>query len=103
MPVDGLPLEVLVATDFFTTEVWTLGGLVTYYVLFFIRLGTRELHVAGMTTHPQQAWMMPVARNITMEQWAFLSPGQYLIHDRDGKYSGDHADYFHHLQGTRPE
>jgi putative transposase len=29
-------MDVLVATDFFTTEVWTLGGLVTYYVLFFI-------------------------------------------------------------------
>src|SRR6266704_4491494 len=28
-------LDVLVATDFFTAEVWTLGGLVTYYVLFF--------------------------------------------------------------------
>jgi hypothetical protein len=28
-----------VATDFFTAEVWTLGGLVTYYVLFFIHLG----------------------------------------------------------------
>jgi hypothetical protein len=33
-------LDVLVATDFFTTEVWTLGGLVTYYVLFFIHLGS---------------------------------------------------------------
>jgi putative transposase len=31
-------MEVLVATDFFTAEVWTLGGLVTYYVLFFIHL-----------------------------------------------------------------
>src|SRR5262252_9225301 len=31
-------LDVLVATDFFTAEVWTLGGLVTYYVLFFIHL-----------------------------------------------------------------
>jgi putative transposase len=30
--------------------------------------------------------MMQVARNVTMEQWGFLSPGQYLIHDRDGKY-----------------
>ena len=28
-------MDVLVATDFFTAEVWTLGGLVTYYVLFF--------------------------------------------------------------------
>jgi transposase len=79
-------LDVLVATDFFTAEVWTLGGLVTYDVLFFIRLGTREVHVAGVTPHPHQAWMMQVARTITMEQWGFLSPGQYLIHDRDGKY-----------------
>src|SRR3989441_5803698 len=79
-------LDVLVATDFFTAEVWTLGRLVTYYVLFFIRLGTREVHVAGVTPHPNQAWMMQVARNITMEQWGFLAPGQYLIHDRDGQY-----------------
>jgi homeodomain-containing protein len=79
-------MAVLVATDFFTTEVWTLGGLVTYYVLFFIRLSTREVHVAGVTPHPHQAWMRQVARNITMEHWGCLSPGQYLIHDRDGKY-----------------
>src|SRR5712691_1449889 len=32
------------------------------------------------------AWMVQVARNVTMEAWGFLSPGQYLIHDRDGKY-----------------
>src|SRR6266705_2402041 len=42
-------MEVLVATDFFTAEVWTLGGLVTYYVLFFIHLGSRQVHVAGVT------------------------------------------------------
>ena len=34
-------MDVLVATDFFTAEVWTLGELVTYYVLFFIHLGSR--------------------------------------------------------------
>ena len=79
-------MDMLVATDFFTAEVWTLGGLVTYYVLFFIRLGTREVQVAGVTPHPNQAWMMQIARNVTMEQGGFLSPGQYLIHDRDGKY-----------------
>jgi transposase InsO family protein len=79
-------LDVLVATDFFTAEVWTLGGLVTYYVLFFIHLGSRKVHIAGMTPHPDAAWMMQIARNVTMEEWGFLSPGQYLIHDRDGKY-----------------
>jgi len=79
-------LDVLVATDFCTAEVWTLGGLVTSYVLFFIHLGSREVHVAGVTPHPNEAWMVQVARNVTMEEWGFLSPGQYLIHDRDGKY-----------------
>jgi putative transposase len=79
-------MDILVATDFFTAEVWTLGGLVTYYVLFFIHLGSRKVHIAGMTPHPNAAWMMQVVRNVTMEEWGFLAPGQYLIHDRDGKY-----------------
>ena len=79
-------LDVLIATDFFTAEIWTLSGLVTYDVLFFIHLGSRKVHVAGVTLHPTQAWMMQAARNITMEAWGFLAPGQYLIHDRDGKY-----------------
>jgi transposase InsO family protein len=79
-------MEVLVATDFFTAEVWTLGGLVTYYVLFFLHLASRKVHVAGVTPHPNEAWLVQVARNVTMEEGGFLSPGQYLIHDRDGKY-----------------
>src|SRR5215510_14490107 len=79
-------MEVLVATDFFTAEVWTLGGLVTYYVLFFMHLGSRKIHVAGVTPHPNEAWMVQMARNVTMEAWGCLSPGQYLIHDRDTKF-----------------
>ena len=79
-------LDVLVATDFFTAEVWTLGGLVTYYVLFFLHLGSRRVHIAGVTPHPNEAWMVQVARNRTMEEWGFLAPGQYLIHDRDTKF-----------------
>src|SRR5262249_14999072 len=54
-------LDVLVATDFFTAEVWTLGGLVTYYVLFFLQLSSRQVHVVGVTPHPNEAWMMQVA------------------------------------------
>jgi transposase InsO family protein len=79
-------MDVLVATDFFTAEVWTLGGLVTYYILFFIHLGSRRVHIPGITPHPHEAWMVQIARNVTMEAWGFLSPGQYLIHDRDGKF-----------------
>jgi putative transposase len=80
-------MDVLVATNFVTADVWTLGELVTYYVLFFIHLSRREVYGAGMTPHPHQAWMMQIARNVTMEAWGFLSRGQYLIHDRDGQYS----------------
>ena len=79
-------MDVLVATDFFTTEVWTWGGLVTYYVLFFIHLDSRKVHVAGVTPHPDQRWMVQIARNVTMAELGFLSSGLSLIHDRDGKY-----------------
>jgi putative transposase len=79
-------MEVLVATDFFTAEVWTTAGLMTYHVLFFIHLASRKVHVAGITLHPDEQWMMQIARNVTMAEWGFLLPGQYLIHDRDGKY-----------------
>jgi putative transposase len=79
-------MDVLVATDFFTTEVWTACGLVTYYVLFFIHVASRKVHVAGMTPHPDQHWMVQMARNVTMTDWGFLQPGQYLLHDRDGKF-----------------
>src|SRR5438105_2844263 len=79
-------MDVLVATDFFTAEVWTTAGLVTYSVLFFIHLASRKVHVAGMTPHPDERWMVQIVRNVTMADWGFLEPGQYLIHDRDGKY-----------------
>ncbi|HET6177306.1 MAG TPA: hypothetical protein VFE61_10255, partial [Candidatus Sulfotelmatobacter sp.] len=50
-------MDVLVGTDFFTVEVLTLRGLVTYYVLFFIQLESRRVCLAGMTPHPDQEWM----------------------------------------------
>ena len=68
-------MDVLWATDFFTTEVWTLGGLVTYYILFFIHLETRQVHIAGVTVCPNEVWMKHMARSLTMEEWAFYSLG----------------------------
>ena len=67
-------------------EVWTAGGLVTYYILFCIHLAGRKVHMAGMTPHPYQRWMAQIARNVTMADWGFLQPDQYLIHDRDSKF-----------------
>ncbi len=78
--------DVLAATDFFTTEVWTLSGLVTYYVLFFMHVATRRVHIAGLIPCPNEPWMTQVARNLTMADVGFLVDHRYLIHDRDGKY-----------------
>lgn len=79
-------MAVLAGTDFFTVEVLTLRGLVTYYVLFFIHLESRRIEVAGVTPHPNEAWMKQIARNVTMDEWGFLDNCRYLIHDRDTKY-----------------
>ena len=57
--------DVMAATDFFTVEVWTPRGLVTYYVLFIIDLSTRSVNIAGVTTAPNGAFMKQVARNLT--------------------------------------
>jgi len=57
----------LAGTDFFTAEVLTLRGLVTYYVLFFIHLESRRVDIAGITIHPDEPWMRQIARNVTME------------------------------------
>lgn len=79
-------MDVLVGTDFFTVDVLTLKGLVTYYVLLFIHLETRRVCVAGLTPYPDQQWMEQQARNVTMKDWGFLAQSRYLLHDRDGKF-----------------
>jgi hypothetical protein len=48
----------LAAADFFTVEVVTLQGLVRYVVLFVMKLKTRTVEIAGMTSRPDETWMM---------------------------------------------
>jgi hypothetical protein len=49
-------LEVLAAVDFFTAEVWTTGGLTTYYVLVFRRIAPRQICIADFTPWPEVSW-----------------------------------------------
>src|SRR5262245_3901070 len=77
--------EVLAATDFFTVEVATWHGLVTYYVLVVMELATRRVHVAGITPHPTDVFMQQCARQLTDAFDGFLLGKRFLIHDRDGK------------------
>ena len=78
--------DVIVACDFFTAEVFTSTGLSTYYVLFFIKIGKREVHVAGVTKWPNESWMKQIARNIAMDEVGFLNGSRYLLMDRDTKF-----------------
>jgi len=79
-------MAVLAGIDFFTVEVLTWRGLVTYYVLFFIHLESRRVRLAGITRHPDEPWMQQMARNATDEGWGFLDQRRYVLHDRDTKF-----------------
>jgi len=80
-------MNVLAGADFFTVEVLTSRGLVTYYVLFFLHLESRRASVAGITRHPDQGWMEQIARTATQAEWGALDRCRYVLHDRDTKFS----------------
>jgi transposase InsO family protein len=93
--------EVLAATDFFTVEVATWHGLITYYVFVVMELSTRRVHLAGISPNPNEAFMMQCARQLTDPFDGFLLGKRYLIHDRDTKFT----DAFDHLlrdSGVKP-
>jgi putative transposase len=79
--------EVLAATDFFTVEVATWYGLMTYYILVVMELSTRRVHVAGISANPHEAFMMQCARQLTDPFDGFLLGKRYLLHDRDTKFT----------------
>jgi transposase InsO family protein len=79
--------NVLFAADFLTVEAWTGRGLVTHYALFAMSLADRVVAVAGITTRPNEAWMLQIGRNLTDLESDVLRSNQYLIIDRDSKYT----------------
>ena len=91
----------MAATDFFTVEVCTPRGLMTYYVLFVMRLQTRSLYIAGVTTAPNGAYMKQVARNLTDVSDGCLLHSRYLIMDRDTKYTQAFRDSLDR-EGVKP-
>jgi hypothetical protein len=70
--------------DFFTTEVWTWRGLVTYYTLFVIDLASRRVQIVGSTPHPE-VFMRQVARTLTAADAEESLRHRVLICDRDRK------------------
>jgi putative transposase len=77
--------EYVVACACFTVDTLFLQRL---YVLFFLELGTRRVHLAGCTAAPDAAWVTQQARQCS---WRLQDdqPGtvRFLIHDRDAKFA----------------
>jgi transposase InsO family protein len=79
----------IAAADFFTTEVWTWQGLVTYYTVFVIDLASRRVQILGSTQHPEAVFMQQIVRTLTMADARAEPAPDVLICDRDRKWSGD--------------
>jgi transposase InsO family protein len=79
----------MLACDFFTVETLSLRR---FYVLFFIELESRRVHLAGCTTNPTGAWVTQQARNLSFT--GIFEPTRFLIHDRDSKFSGAFEEVF---------
>jgi putative transposase len=74
----------IIACDFFTVETLWLGRL---YVLFFIEIDTRRVHLAGCSASPDGLWTTQQARQLAWSLAERPRPIRFLIHDGDSKFS----------------
>ena len=79
--------KVLSAIDFTTIEVWTKGGLVTYYLLFVMDFKTRRVHLAARPATLGDEFMKQVGRNLTDVVDGFVKDSKYILMDRDANFS----------------
>jgi hypothetical protein len=81
----------IIECDFFTVETLWLRRL---YVLFFIELGRRRVHLAGVTATPTKPWVEQQARNFLMALDEQEQRPGFLIRDRDGKFTQGFDELF---------
>src|ERR1700675_4975140 len=79
-------MNVLAGCDFFTVEVLSWRGLATLYVLCFLHLESRRVHITIITRQPDSEWMERIGRTATQETWGYLHPCRYVLHDHDSKF-----------------
>src|SRR5438876_7710012 len=79
----------MLASDFFTVETISLRR---FYVLFFIELESRRVHLAGCTTNPTGAWVTQQARNLSFT--GIFEQMRFLIHDGDSKFAASFDEVF---------
>jgi putative transposase len=81
----------IVACDFFTVDTIWLRRL---YVLFFLELDTRRVHLAGVTANPNAAWVTHKARNLLLVLEEQGRRVRFLLRDRDAKFCHSFDDVF---------
>ena len=64
----------IAGADFFTTEVWTWRGLVTFYTVFVIDLASRRVQILGSTRRPEALFMEQIARNCRKPRACLICP-----------------------------
>ncbi len=79
------------ACDFLTVDTVRLRR---FYVLFFIEIGARRVHLAGTTANPSGTWTTQQARNLMIDRCGRERPVRFLIHDRDAKFSAAFDEVF---------
>ncbi len=79
----------IAGADFFTTEVWTWRGLVTFYTVFVIDLASRRVQIVGSTPYPNDLFMRHISRTLTAAEIGLLCHHRVLICDRDRKWNGE--------------